>query len=81
MPEAVGKLNMYLNYYKTEINDETDNEPIGIILCTDKDSVQAEYALGNLSNQIFASKYTLYIPEREVLEEQVERVLKIYKEK
>ena len=78
MPEAVGQLNMYLNYYKTEVNDETDNEPIGIILCTDKDSIQAEYALGNLSNQIFASKYTLYIPEKEVLEEQVERVLRDY---
>ena len=78
MPEAVGQLNMYLNYYKTEVNDETDNEPIGIILCTDKDSIQAEYALGNLSHQIFASKYTLYIPDREVLEEQVERVLRDY---
>ena len=78
MPEAVGQLNMYLNYYKTEVNDETDHEPIGIILCTDKDSIQAEYALGNLSNQIFASKYTLYIPDREVLEEQVERVLRDY---
>ena len=63
MPEAVGQLNMYLNYYKSEINDETDNEPIGIILCTDKDNIQAEYALGNLSNKIFASKYTLYIPD------------------
>ena len=78
MPEAVGQLNMYLNYYKTEVNDETDHEPIGIILCTDKDSIQAEYALGSLSNQIFASKYTLYIPDREVLEEQVERVLRDY---
>ena len=78
IPEAVGQLNMYLNYYKTEVNDETDHEPIGIILCTDKDSIQAEYALGNLSNQIFASKYTLYIPDREVLEEQVERVLRDY---
>ena len=78
MPEAVGQLNMYLNYYKTEVNDETDNESIGIILCTDKDSIQAEYALGNLSNQIFASKYTLYIPEKEVLEEQIERVLRDY---
>ena len=78
MPEAVGQLNMYLNYYKTEVNDETDHEPIGIILCTDKDSIQAEYALGNLSNQIFASKYTLYIPDREVLEEQVEKVLRDY---
>ena len=79
MPEAVGQINMYLNYYKTEVNDDIDNEPIGIILCTDKDSIQAEYALGSLSNKIFASKYTLYIPDRELLEEQVERVLNNYK--
>ena len=72
---------MYLNYYKTEVNDDTDNEPIGIILCNDKDGIQAEYALGSLSNKIFASKYTLYIPDREELEEQVERVVKKYKKK
>ena len=81
MPEAVGQLNMYLNYYKAEVNDEMDNEPIGIILCTNKDGIQAEYALGSLSNQIFASKYTLYIPDREQLEEQVERIVKEYKKK
>ena len=81
LPEAVGQINMYLNYYKAEVNDEMDNEPIGIILCTDKDGVQAEYALGNLSNKIFASKYTLYIPNREELEKQVEKVIEKYKEK
>ena len=81
MPEAVGQLNMYLNYYKLEVNDDYDNEPIGIILCTDKDGVQAEYALGNLSNKIFASKYTLYIPNREELELQVEKVIQKYREK
>nr|WP_280630412.1 PDDEXK nuclease domain-containing protein [Peptoniphilus raoultii] len=54
---------------------------MGIILCTDKYGVQAEYALGNLSNKIFASKYTLYIPNREELEEQVEKVIKKYKGK
>lgn len=75
VPETVGQLNMYLNYYKTEINDEYDDEPIGIILCTDKDHIQAEYALGGLSNQIFTSKYTLYIPNREELEKQVQKVL------
>ena len=78
MPEAVGQLNMYLNYYKTEINDELDDEPIGIILCADKDNIQAEYALGGLSNQLFASKYTLYIPNREELEKQVEKVFGDY---
>lgn len=46
MTEAVGQLNMYLNYYAEEVNDEHDAAPIGIILCTDKDSIAAEYALG-----------------------------------
>ncbi|MCC2878938.1 PDDEXK nuclease domain-containing protein [Lachnoclostridium pacaense] len=75
MPEAVGQLNMYLNYYATEVNDEHDNPPIGIILCTDKDSVAAEYALGGLSNNIFASRYVSYIPNKEQLIAQVEAVL------
>ena len=75
MPEAVGQINMYLNYYKAEINDDGDNDPIGIILCTDKGNVNLEYALGGLSNQIFASKYTLYLPNKEELIKQVEMVL------
>lgn len=75
MPEAVGQLNMYLNYYATEVNDEHDAPPIGIILCTDKDSVAAEYALGGLSNNIFASRYVSYIPDKEQLIKQVEAVL------
>ena len=44
-PEAAGQLNMYLNYYAAEVNDPDDNPPIGIILCTEKDSIAAEYAL------------------------------------
>lgn len=75
MPEAVGQLNMYLNYYENEVNDEGDNKPIGIILCTDKDAIAAEYALGGLATNIFASKYTYYIPEKEQLIAEVERIV------
>lgn len=75
-PEAVGQINMYLNYYAAEINDPDDNPPIGIVLCTDKDDVAAEYALGGLSNQIFASRYVLHMPNKDQLIEQVEDVLK-----
>lgn len=75
MPEAVGQLNMYLNYYAAEVNEEGDNPPIGIILCTDKNNVSAEYALGGLTNNIFASTYTYIIPEKEKLIAQVEAVL------
>ena len=75
MPEAVGQLNMYLNYYAIEVNDSDDNPPIGIILCTDKNSLDAEYALGGLSNNLFASKYVLYMPNKEQLIAEVEKVL------
>lgn len=80
-PEAAGQLNMYLNYYAAEVNDEHDNPPIGIILCTDKDSVAAEYALGGLSNNIFASRYVSYIPNKEQLIAQVEAVLNEWNQK
>lgn len=70
-----GNMNGYLNYYKTEINEQGDNDPIGIILCADKDAITAEYALGGLSNQVFASKYVYHLPQKEVLIRQVEKVM------
>lgn len=74
-PEAAGQINMYLNYYASEVNDSDDNPPIGLILCTDKDDITAEYALGGLSNQIFAAKYVLHMPDKEQLIAQVEDVI------
>jgi predicted nuclease of restriction endonuclease-like (RecB) superfamily len=73
--ESAGQMNGYINYYKTEVNEPDDNPPIGIILCADKDEVVAEFALGGLENQIFASKYTYYIPDKEQLIRQIEAVL------
>lgn len=70
-----GQMNGYLNYYKTEVNEESDNEPIGIILCAGKDEITAEYALGGLSNQVFASKYVYHLPEKDMLIKQVEKVI------
>ncbi len=74
-PEAAEQINMYLNYYAAEVNDDGDNPPIGIILCTEKNEVSAEYALGGLSNNVFASRYILYMPNKDLLVEQVEDVL------
>lgn len=41
----------------------------------DKDSIAAEYALGGLSNNIFASRYISYIPNKGQLIAQIESVL------
>lgn len=78
-PEYAGQMNMYVNYYNKEIKDEFDNKTIGIILCTGKKGVTMEYALGGLSNNIFASTYTYYIPNKEQLINEVEKVLEINK--
>ena len=72
----IGQMNLYLNYFKTEENEENDNEPIGIILSTDKDEVLVEYATGGISNKIFVSKYRLYLPNKKVLQKQVKSILK-----
>lgn len=74
-PEYVGQMNMYVNYYNKEIKDEVDNETIGIILCTGKNGITMEYALGGLSNNIFTSTYTYYIPDKEELINEVEKVI------
>ena len=62
---------MYLNYFKQEENQPDDNEPIGIILAANQSKLAVEYALGGLSTQIFVSRYQLYLPERELLEEKL----------
>ena len=71
----IGQMNLYLNYFAKEQNVEGDNAPIGIILGAYKDQILVEYALENISNQLFVSKYQLYLPEKKQLELQLERLL------
>jgi predicted nuclease of restriction endonuclease-like (RecB) superfamily len=73
--EHAGQMNAYLNYYTNEVNDKDDNPPVGIILSKTSRDVVAEYALGGLSNQVFASTYTYYIPDKEQLVSEVKALL------
>ena len=71
----IGQMNMYLNYFATEQNVEDDNPPIGIILAKEKNEVMVEYALGGITNNIFVSKYQLYLPDRQLLENRIKTIL------
>lgn len=73
--EHLGQMNLYLNYYEQVVNSQEDQKPIGIILCAEKDKVMLEFALGGLSNNLFASTYTYYIPNKEQLINEVEKVI------
>lgn len=71
----IGQMNLYLNYFRKEENTEGDNEPIGIVLGAYKDRVLVEYATENISNQLFVSKYQLYLPEKDKLEKELQRII------
>jgi len=71
----IGQMNFYLNYFRKEVNTETDNEPIGIVLGAYKDRIVVEYAMDNINNQLFVSKYQLYLPAKEDLEKELNKLL------
>ncbi len=73
--EDIGQMNFYLNYYRAEMNTEGDTEPIGIILGSKSNKLTMQYALQGISNQLFVSRYQLYLPEREQLEAEFQRFL------
>lgn len=63
--QDLGQMQMYVNYYTREMMNEGDNPPIGIVLCADKSDAIVKYTLPEDNNQIFASKYKLYMPTEE----------------
>lgn len=71
----IGQMNLYINYFKNEENTEGDNPPIGIVLGADKNDILVEYAIGGISNNIFVSKYQLYLPNKEELAEKLKLLL------
>lgn len=71
----IGQMNLYLNYFKNEESTEGDNPPIGIVLGADKNDILVEYAIGGISNNIFVSKYQLYLPDKKELEEKVKELI------
>lgn len=74
--ENIGQLNTYVSWYRANEMREGDNPPIGILLCTGKDSTLVEYALAGMDNNLFVSKYLLELPSKEEMQAFLERSLK-----
>ena len=73
--EDVGQMNMYLGYFENEEKTEGDKPPIGIVLAREKDNLLIQYAMHNVSSQLFVSKYQLYLPNKEELRAAIEGTL------
>lgn len=71
----IGQMNLYLNYFKKEENNDGDNPPIGLVLGAYKDRILVEYATENISNKLFVSRYRLYLPDKKQISAELGRLL------
>lgn len=64
----LGQLNTYVNFFREEISEPTDNLPIGILLVAEKDKALVKYATGGMDKNLFIQEYLIQLPEKETLE-------------
>lgn len=72
-----GHLDMYVRMFD-DLKRKEDDNPIGIIFCTDKDESMVKYSVLHENQQIFASKYMTVLPTVEELQKELERNQLIY---
>lgn len=72
----IGQLNTYLNFYKEEISEQGDNQPVGILLVAEKDHALVKYATAGMDENLFVQKYLLKLPDAKMLQQHIEKELK-----
>lgn len=71
--QDIGQIDMYVRMYDDLKRNDGDNPTIGLLLCTEKDETIVKYSVLNDNNQLFASKYLLYLPKEEDLKAIIEQ--------
>ena len=70
--QDVGQMDMYIRMYDELKRGEGDNPTLGIVLCSDTDEDIAKYSVMHGNEQLFATKYKLYLPTEEELKAEIE---------
>ncbi len=70
--QDVGQMDMYIRMFDELKKGEDDNPTLGIVLCTETDEDIAKYSVLHGNEQLFASKYKLYLPTEEELRKEIE---------
>ncbi len=71
--QDIGQIDMYVRMFDDLKRGEGDNPTIGILLCSEKDETIVKYSVLNDQNNLFASKYLLYLPKEEELKQIIEQ--------
>lgn len=70
--QDVGQMDMYVRMYDELKKEKDDNPTIGIVLCSETDEDIAKYSVLKGNEQLFASKYKLYLPTEDELRTEIE---------
>jgi len=73
--ENISQLNTYVSYYKENMRRTGDNEPVGILLCTDKSDELVRYATAGMDNKLFVSQYLIELPKNEEWEQFIKQLI------
>jgi hypothetical protein len=71
--QDVGQIDFYVRLFNDKVKQFDDNPTIGIVLCTDKDASIVKYSVLADNENLFASKYMLYLPTEDELKRELER--------
>lgn len=66
-----GQMSLYLTYAREHLIEPGENDPVGIILCSDKDDAVVHYSMGHMPAQVFASRYLTNLPDAETLRREI----------
>ena len=76
--QDVGQMDMYIRMYDELKKSSDDNPTLGIVLCSETDEDIAKYSVLHENEQLFASKYKLYLPTEEELRAEIETQKEFY---
>ena len=71
--QDIGQIDFYVRLFDDKIKQADDNPTIGIVLCADKDDMVVKYSVLADNENLFASKYRLYLPTEEELKAELQR--------
>jgi predicted nuclease of restriction endonuclease-like (RecB) superfamily len=72
-----GQMHLYLNFAAEHWTYPGENPPVGLILCAEKDTAVAHYALDNLPNKILAAEYKMALPDATALAAEITKTRRI----
>ena len=76
-----GQMHMYLNYAKANWMRDGENPPVGLILCSQKGTAEAHYALEGLPNKVLAAQYQTVLPSEKVIAEALAHATRLLEER